>query len=34
MRLSEQEGKSFEVVISDIIAYIYEHGFIIEIIKN
>ena len=34
MRLSEQEGKSFDVVISDIIAYIYEHEFILEIIKN
>ncbi len=34
MRLSEQEGKSFDVVIADIIAYIYEHEFILEIIKN
>lgn len=34
MRLLEQEAKSFEVVISDVIAYIYEHKFILEIIKN
>jgi hypothetical protein len=34
MHLSEQEGKRFEVVISDIIDYIYENKFILEIIKN
>ncbi|WP_196592337.1 hypothetical protein [Pectinatus frisingensis] len=34
MHLSKKEVKSFDIVIKDIIAYIYEHESILEIIKN